>query len=129
MRGCGVMMAGTSSSSASKFAMAVKLKQLLLVTMLLVAGVPAGLCQDRAVTLRLGTPVWLTLDGTLDTVIIGDREIVDVKTGDNQSVLIEPLRPGETNLVFVDARGRVIANVRVSVCGVSDVCQAAAGGI
>jgi Flp pilus assembly secretin CpaC len=71
----------------------------------------------------------LALGRAYDTVIVGDPKIVDVKTGDMQSVLIEPLRPGKTNLVFVDPQGRVIANVRVSVCSTSDACDAAAGGI
>jgi Flp pilus assembly secretin CpaC len=112
-----------------QFAMAARLKTLLLVTMLILAWTPAGLCQDRAVTLRMGAPLRLALDGMFATVIISDPKVVDVKTGDSQSVVIAPLRPGKTNLVFVDAQGRVIANVRVSVCKVAAACDAAAGQI
>jgi prepilin-type processing-associated H-X9-DG protein len=38
------------------------------------------------------------------------------------------LHPGTTNLVFVDAHGLVIANVRISVCASGpNACDAAAG--
>jgi Flp pilus assembly secretin CpaC len=109
--------------------MAARLKSLLLAAVLLLVTASAVWAYERAVTLSVGMPSRLTLDRAYDTVIVGDPEIVDVKTGDSQSVLIEPLRPGKTNLVFVDAQGRVIANVRVSVCDASDACDAAAGGI
>jgi len=95
--------------------------------LLLLAAMPPAWAHDRAVTLRVGVPSRLALDRAYDTVIIADPKIVDVETADGQSVLIEPLRPGQTNLVFVDAQGRVIANVRVSVCGASEACDAAAG--
>lgn len=97
--------------------------------MLLLMAAPAASGDDRAVTLSPGMPSRLALDRAYATVIIGDPRIVDVRTGDGRSVLIEPLKPGKTNLVFVDAQGRVIANVRVSVCGASDTCDVAAGGI
>ncbi len=105
--------------------MTTRFKGLLLAAMLLLAAAPAISAHERAVTLSLGTPSRLTLDRAYETVIVGDPKIVDVKTGDSRSVLIEPLRRGKTNLVFVDGQGRVIANVSVSVCGASEPCEAA----
>jgi Flp pilus assembly secretin CpaC len=58
------------------------------------------------------------LHKTFETVIVGDPLILDVRTDDNQSVVIEPLKAGVTNLVFIDAHGMVTANIKVSVCGV-----------
>ena len=99
----------------------------LLTAILLLAATPAVSAHDRVVTLSVGTPTRLALEQAYNTVIVGDPAIVDVKTADSLSVLIEPLRPGKTNLVFVDAQGRVIDNVRVSVCGASEACDAATG--
>ena len=121
-------MMGANPSACPTYAMAANLGKLFLALVLLLAAMPAAWTRERTVTLSLGMPSRLTLERAYDTVIIGDPQIVDVKTGDSQSALIEPLRPGKTNLVFVDAQGRVITNVRVSVCGVSDACDAAAGG-
>jgi len=41
--------------------------------------------------------------------------------------VVEPLTPGETNLLFIDGRGMVTANVRISVCGTSPSAGCAAG--
>jgi Flp pilus assembly secretin CpaC len=80
---------------------------------------PTGtLAQDRAVEFGIGSQFRLFLDKTFETVIVGDPGVVDVRTDDNQSILVEPLKAGVTNLVFVDAHGMVTANIKVSVCGV-----------
>jgi len=104
-------------------------RMLLLAAALLLMATPVARGQDRAVVLSLGTPSRLTLASAFETVIVGDPGIVDVRTDDGRSVVVEPLRPGITNLVFVDAQGLVIANVRISVCDASgaDTCDAAAG--
>jgi len=79
---------------------------------------PAGaLAQDAPVALGVGSEFRLFLNKAFATVIVGDPLVVDVHTDDDQSVLIEPLKAGVTNLVFIDAHGMVTANVRVSVCG------------
>jgi hypothetical protein len=39
--------------------------------------------------------------------------------------VIEPLKVGVTNLVFVDARGTMTANITVSVCGASSSASGA----
>jgi Flp pilus assembly secretin CpaC len=82
---------------------------------------------DPEVTLSLGSPSRLALGRMFDTVIIANPLIVDVITDDDQSVLIRPRNPGVTNLVFVDAQGRVIANYRILVCESVAACDAAAG--
>jgi Flp pilus assembly secretin CpaC len=60
-------------------------------------------------------------------VIVGDPAVVDVRIDDDRSVVIEPLGPGETNLVFIDRRGRVTANVRISICGAPPAESCTAG--
>lgn len=78
-----------------------------------------ALAQDRAVALGVGSQSRLFLEKPFETVIVADPLVVDVRTDDDQSVVIEPLQAGVTNLVFVDAHGMVTANVKVSVCAVS----------
>jgi len=79
---------------------------------------PTGtLAQDCAVEFGIGSQFRLFLDKTFETVIVGDPLVVNVHADDNQSILVEPLKAGVTNLVFIDARGMVSANIQVSVCG------------
>ena len=49
--------------------------------------------------------------------MIGDPDIVDVHARSDRSVILDPLNPGATNLVFVDERNIAITNVRILVCG------------
>ncbi len=95
------------------------IRELVLAAILLFTTMPGALAQDRTVALGVGSQRRLFLEKPFETVIIGDPRIVDVRTDDNRSVVIEPLKDGVTNLVFVDARGMVTTNVKVSVCGVS----------
>lgn len=94
------------------------------ILLLMTSAASAG---DREVTLSLGHPSRLALGRMFETVIIANPMIVDVSTDDDRSVLIRPHNPGVTNLVFVDAQGRVIANYRILVCDSAIVCDAAAG--
>jgi len=94
------------------------IRELVLAAMLLFTTVPGALAQDRAVALGVGSPWRLFLEKPFETVIVGDPKIVDVRTDDDQSIVIEPLKDGVTNLVFVDSHGMVTANVKVSVCEV-----------
>jgi Flp pilus assembly secretin CpaC len=97
-------------------AMKLRIRELVLAAMLFSA--PAGaLAQDRTVEFGVGSQFRLLLDKAFETVIVGDPLVVDVRTDDNQSILIEPLKAGVTNLVFVDAHGMVTANIKVSICG------------
>jgi Flp pilus assembly secretin CpaC len=76
---------------------------------------PAVWAQERTVSLSLGAASRLALDSSFETVIVGDPLIVEVRTDDDRTVVIEPLKTGATNLVFVDTRGLVIANIRILV--------------
>jgi Flp pilus assembly secretin CpaC len=84
---------------------------------LLFTATTGAFAQDDAVPLGVGTAFRLFVEKAFATVIVGDPVVVDVRVGDDRSVVVEPLNPGETNLVFIDARGVVTANVRISVCG------------
>jgi len=92
------------------------LRERALAAMLTFAAVRGALAQDRTIALGIGTESRLLLDKPFQTVIVGDPLIVDIRTHDDRSVVIEPLKTGVTNLVFVDARGMVTANITVSVC-------------
>jgi Flp pilus assembly secretin CpaC len=61
---------------------------------------PTGtLAQDCAVEFGIGSQFRLFLDKTFETVIVGDPLVVNVHADDNQSILVEPLKAGVTNLV------------------------------
>ena len=96
--------------------MTASFRKLLLGALLLLATMPVAWAQDRAVCLSVGAASRLALDSSFDTVIVGDPLIVEVRTDDDRSVVVEPLKPGATNLVFVDTRGLVVANIRILVC-------------
>jgi Flp pilus assembly secretin CpaC len=72
--------------------------------------------QDRTIGLSLGVPSRLLLDKVFETVLVGDADIVGVYPDDDNSVILEPLSAGVTNLVFVDDRHIAIANFRITVC-------------
>ena len=78
---------------------------------------PATWAADQTITLRLGTGSPLALERSFKTVLIGDPDVVDVHTRNDRSVMLEPLNPGATNLIFVDAKSIAITNVRILVCG------------
>jgi Flp pilus assembly secretin CpaC len=96
--------------------MTASLRKLLLGALLLLATMPVAWAQDRPGCLSVGAASRLALDSSFETVIVGDPLIVEVRTDDDRSVVVEPLKPGMTNLVFVDTRGVVIANIRILVC-------------
>jgi len=93
------------------------IRRIVLATMLLYSAPAVVSAQDGPVALGVGSEFRLFLDKAFATVIVGDPRVVDVRTDDDQSVVIDPLKAGETNLVFVDAHGMVTANIKVSVCG------------
>jgi Flp pilus assembly secretin CpaC len=71
---------------------------------------------DRSITLRLGTGSSLALEKPFKTVLIGDQSVVNVRTQNDRSVILEPLSLGATNIIFVDERSIAITNVGVLVC-------------
>jgi Flp pilus assembly secretin CpaC len=70
---------------------------------------------DQTITLRLGAGSALTLERPFKTVLIGDPDIVDVRTQGERAVILVPLDLGATNLVFLDQDSVAIANFRVEV--------------
>jgi Flp pilus assembly secretin CpaC len=78
---------------------------------------PVTCAADQTIALRLGIGSPLSLDRSFETVLIGDPDVVDVHTRNDRSVMLEPLNPGATNLIFVDAKSIAIANIRILVCG------------
>jgi Flp pilus assembly secretin CpaC len=84
----------------------------------LLAAMPAARAVDQGVTLSLGNNSVIQLDREFETVIIGNPGIVDVHSGGDRLVVLEPLRLGASNVIFVDKDSVAIANVRVFVCNV-----------
>lgn len=94
------------------------IRKLALAATLLFSATAGTHAEDDAVALGVGSAFRLSLQKAFETVIVGDPLVLDVRTDDNQSIVIEPLKAGVTNLVFVDAHGMVTANIKVSVCGI-----------
>jgi Flp pilus assembly secretin CpaC len=82
---------------------------------LLLAAISVAFAADRTVDLRVGFKSSVVLDRAFETVMIGDSDVVDVHTNDHCSVILEPLAPGATNLVFLDDKNIVIANIAILV--------------
>jgi Flp pilus assembly secretin CpaC len=70
---------------------------------------------EQTITLRLGAGSALALERPFKTVLIGDPNVVNVEARSDRSVVLEPLNPGATNLVFIDDAGIAIANIRILV--------------
>jgi Flp pilus assembly secretin CpaC len=71
---------------------------------------------DQTIILTLGTGSMLVLERPFETVLIGDPNVVDVHGQNNNMVVLEPLRLGASELIFIDERSIAITNVRVLVC-------------
>ena len=95
--------------------MAVIVRAFLFGATLLLAAVATVRAEDQTLDLRVGFGSSLMLDRAFETVLIGDPNVVDVHTRDNRSVMLEPLAPGATNLVFLDDQNIVIANIPLLV--------------
>jgi Flp pilus assembly secretin CpaC len=81
-------------------------------------GVPAETrvhATSPSITLQLGTGSTFMLERAFNTVLIGNPDVIDVQTQTERSVLLKPLSPGATNLVFVDEQGIVITNLSIMV--------------
>ena len=97
-----------------------RIRELVVAAIVIFSATAGARAEDDPVALGVGTVFRLFVERAFASVIVGDPAVVDVHADDDdRSVLIEPLNSGETNLVFIDARGVVIANVRISVCGSS----------
>jgi Flp pilus assembly secretin CpaC len=72
---------------------------------------------DETIVLRVGVTSILNLDKSFETVIIGNPNVIDVHTYDNSSAILELLKIGAANIIFLNDSSVVTANVRVFVCG------------
>ena len=68
-----------------------------------------------SVTLELGAGSTVMLERPYKTVLLENPDVVEVQTQNERSVLLKPLSPGSTNLVFVDEQGIVISNLAILV--------------
>jgi Flp pilus assembly secretin CpaC len=73
---------------------------------------------DPAIVLRVGANSPLLLERPFSTILIGDPGVVDVLVRDDRSVILQPLKPGATNVIFLDAGSIAIANIGILVCNV-----------
>jgi len=95
--------------------MTVRLRACALGLALLLVPVSMSGAADRTIILAVGSGTVFTLPQPFETVLIGDPGVVDVHTQDDRSVILEPLKSGTSNIVFVDKRSVAIANIRVVV--------------
>ena len=70
----------------------------------------------QPIVLGLGTPSGLLLERPFKTIWIGDRNIIDVLKRSDRSVILQPRNLGATNVIFLDERSIVVANVAILVC-------------
>ena len=80
--------------------------------------VRAGMDLETApssVTLELDAGSTVMLERPYKTVLLESPDVIEVQTQNERSVLLKPLRPGSTNLVFIDEQGIVITNLAILV--------------
>lgn len=97
--------------------MAAKLRAFgpILSMILLSSPIPPARAADQTIILNLGTGSMLLLARPCDTVLMADPDIVDVRTQSDRSVVLQPLNPGATNIIFLDESSIAIVNVRILV--------------
>jgi pilus assembly protein CpaC len=83
---------------------------------LILITISASWAEDQTITVERGTPFPLVLETAFDTFLVGNPDVVDVHSRGDRSVIVEGIAPGDSNIVFIDGRGIVIANIRVLVC-------------
>ena len=81
----------------------------------LLSAISATWAADQTVTLKLGVGLAFAIERPYNSVLIGDPDIVDVHTNNDRSVMLEPLKLGATNLIFLDAKSIAITNIRILV--------------
>ena len=90
-----------------------RLGRLVFAALLLLTASPGAGAEETLMSFSLGVPSRLVVEQAYDTVIIGDPLVVDIRATDDHSVVVRPLSPGITNLVFVDTQGVVTASIRI----------------
>jgi|SRR6185312_1392310 len=116
---------GIQSTDAGRPGMMARLVRALLGAVLLCVAISGASAEDSALSLALGKATRLVVERAFETVIIGDPLVVDVRIDDDRSLVIDPLNPGVTNIILVNADGVVTGNIRVLVCAAwSNACDA-----
>ena len=70
---------------------------------------------DDTITLSVGSGSVVTVERSFERVLIGDPDVVDVRAQDDRSVILQALKLGACNIVFIDKGSIAIANIRVVV--------------
>jgi Flp pilus assembly secretin CpaC len=78
--------------------------------------IDASWAGDQAITVERGTAFPLVLEVPFDTFLVGNPDVIDVHSRDDRAVTIEGVALGDSNIVFIDEKGIVIANIRILVC-------------
>jgi Flp pilus assembly secretin CpaC len=87
----------------------------ILAAILLLSPISPACAADQTVILSLGAGSTLELARPFNTVLMADSNIVDVLTQSDRSVVLRPLNPGATNVIFLDEASIAIINVRILV--------------
>jgi Flp pilus assembly secretin CpaC len=87
----------------------------ILAAILLLSPISPACAADQTVILSLGAGSTLELARPFNTVLMADPNIVDVLTQSDRSVVLRPLNPGATNVIFLDEASIAIINVRILV--------------
>jgi Flp pilus assembly secretin CpaC len=87
----------------------------MLAVILLFTPVSLAGAADQTIILSLGAGSTLELARAFNTVLMADPNIVDVLTQSDRSVVLQPLNPGTTNIIFLDEASIAIINVRILV--------------
>jgi Flp pilus assembly secretin CpaC len=67
-----------------------------------------------SVTLELGAASTVLLERPYNTVLRDNPDVIAIQTQNERSVLLKPLSPGSTNLVFIDEQG-IVTNLAILV--------------
>jgi hypothetical protein len=78
--------------------------------------IPAGCAKDRVFAVQRGTPFPLTLDMPFETFMVEHPDVIDVHSRGDRSLIVEGIALGASNIVFLDAKSIVVANIRILVC-------------
>ena len=84
--------------------------------MVLATTAPQTWAADRTIILKGAAASPLLLERPFNIMLIGDPDVVDVLTRDDRSVVLQPLKAGATNVIFLDEKSIVITNVGILVC-------------
>ncbi len=86
-----------------------------LLGLVLLTTLPLAKASNDAITLGVGSGSELTLARPIDTILVGNPNVVEVQRQNDRTVLLKGLNPGASNIVFLDDQSIAIANIRVIV--------------